>query len=181
MILYLDTNVILARYSRGEHAYDASKRLIRYIETGNAEAVTSILTLVEVVSATSRAYERHRDKSTQMKRDEIAGAFLKKITELSNLNFIPIGGDVSLNIGEKTLKIPAIFAVALETGSKTGLKTLDNIHIASASIASRIYSKKIDHFVTLDEDILKHREEIMAVTGIMAAAPDEILLEGPAR
>jgi hypothetical protein len=28
MILYLDTNVILARYSRGEHAYDASKRLI---------------------------------------------------------------------------------------------------------------------------------------------------------
>ena len=177
MILYLDTSIILARYSRGEHGHDASKRLIAYVEAGKAEAVTSILTLVEVASATSRAYERHKEESLNMKRGEIAGAFLKRAAELKNLHFIPIGGDVSLNIGEKTLEMPALFAVALEIGSKTDLKTLDNIHISSASVASRIYGQKIGSFVTLDEDILRHRDEIMALTGMMVAAPDEIVLE----
>jgi hypothetical protein len=37
---------------------------------------------------------------------------------------------------------------------------LDTLHLASASIASRIYGNKVDYFVTLDEDILKRHEEI---------------------
>ncbi|MCX6642223.1 MAG: PIN domain-containing protein [Candidatus Bathyarchaeota archaeon] len=177
MILYLDTNILLARYSKGEQGHSAAKKLIKSIEAGNAKAVTSILTLIEIVSATSRAYDRYSERDPPMKRGEIAGAFLKRITEINNLRFIPIGGDVSINIGEKTLEIPALFAFALETGSKTGLKTLDNIHLASASIASRIYGEKIDHFVTLDEDILKHREEIVAAIGVMVAAPNEIIIK----
>jgi predicted nucleic acid-binding protein len=59
--------------------------------------------------------------------------------------------------------LPALFALALEIGSKTGVKTLDTLHLASAAIASRIYGQKIDYFVTLDEDILKRREAICSL------------------
>lgn len=177
MILYLDTNVILARYSRREPGHPDAKRLITNIEAGNADAVTSVLTLVEIVSATSRAYDRYKGEPPLMKRGDVSGTFLKRVANLNNLRFIPLGGDISLDLGERTLELPALFAVALETGSKTGLKTLDNIHIASAIIASRIYGQKIDHFVTLDEDILIHGEEIMATTGIKVTKPDKIVLE----
>ena len=53
-----------------------------------------------------------------------------------------------------------LFALALEIGSKTGVKTLDAIHLASAALAGRLYGQKIDCFVTLDEDILKRQEAI---------------------
>ncbi len=177
MILYLDTNIILARFSRREPGHPDAKRLITNIEAGNAEAVTSILTLVEIASATRRAYDRYRGEFPTVRSIDVSGIFLKRVTKLKNLNFIPVGGDISLNLGERKLLLPAPFAVALETGSKTGLKTLDNIHIASASIASRIYGQKIDHFVTLDEDILTHGKEIEATTGIKITKPDSIILE----
>jgi len=179
MILYLDTNVILARYSRREPGHPDAKRLITNIEAGNADAVTSILTLVEIVSVTSRAYDRYEGESPLVKRGDASGSFLKRVANLNNLRFIPLGGDISLNIGEGTLELPALFAVALETGSKTGLKTLGNIHIASALIASRIYGQKMDYFVTLDEDIIIHREEILATTGIKVTKPDKVVLENP--
>ena len=60
------------------------------------------------------------------------------------------------------MKLPALFALALEIGSKTGVKTLDTLHLAAASIASRIYGDKVDYFLTLDEDILKKHEQIKA-------------------
>jgi len=90
------------------------------------------------------------------------------------MDFIPMGGEVSINVEEQRVKLPALFAVALEIGSKTGVKTLDNIHLASASIAFRIYGRKIEYFITLDEDILKHKEEIQDLIEAKVANPAEI-------
>jgi endonuclease III-like uncharacterized protein len=54
---------------------------------------------------------------------------------------------------------------------KTGLKTLDKSHLASVQIASRIYRQKIDYFIMLDEDILKHKEEIKNLIEVKITAP----------
>lgn len=174
MLLYLDTNVILARYAPDEPQHDEAKNLLVKIEEGKLAAVTSILTLIEVVSTTSRAYERFKDKAESMKREEVAGAFLRRVIYIRNLDFIPTGGEVSINVEEHRVKLPALFAVALEMGSKTEVKTLDNIHLAAASIASRIYGQKIECFITLDEDLLKHREEVKDLIEVKVATPAEI-------
>ncbi|MFQ6076912.1 MAG: hypothetical protein ACE5Z5_12430, partial [Candidatus Bathyarchaeia archaeon] len=105
------------------------------------------------------------------RREEIAGAFLRRVINIRNLDFIPMGGEVSIDVEEHRLKLPALFAVALEIGSRTGVKTLDNIHLAAASIASRIYGHKIEYFITSDEDILKHHEEIKALIETKAVTP----------
>ena len=172
--LYLDTNVILARYAQNEPQHDKAKNLLLKIEEGKLAAVTSILTLVEVVSTTSRAYDRFENKNESTTREEIAGAFLRRIIKIQNLDFIPTGGEVSINVEEQRVKLPALFAVALEIGSKTGVKTLDNIHLAAAYITSRIYGQKIDYFITLDEDILKHQEKIKDLIEVKVATPAEI-------
>lgn len=159
-MLYLDTNVILARYAPDELQHDESKMLLQKIKLGELSAVTSVLTLVEVACATSRAHERFDGKVRGLSREGVAGAFLRRIIGIKNLEFVPVGGEVSIRVEERRVILPALFALALEIGSKSGVKTLDTLHLASASVASRIYGHKIDCFVTLDEDILKRREEI---------------------
>jgi len=81
-LLYLDTNIILARYAPNEPQHDEAKNLLAKIEEGKLAAVTSILTLIEVVSTTSRAYERFKDEAESMKREEVAGAFLRRVIRI---------------------------------------------------------------------------------------------------
>jgi predicted nucleic acid-binding protein len=160
MLVYLDTNIILSRFAPDEPHHEEAKELLAKIESGRLSAVTSVLTLVEIICTTSRAYERYNHKERELGREEVAGAFLRRVLKIKKLGFIPIGGEVSVNIDERHVDLPALFALALELGSKTGVKTLDTLHLASASIASRIYDQKIDYFITLDEDILKKAENI---------------------
>lgn len=43
MLVYLDTNIILTRYSPDELYHEEAKRLLSEIERGNFSAVTSVL------------------------------------------------------------------------------------------------------------------------------------------
>jgi predicted nucleic acid-binding protein len=173
MILYLDTNVILARWAPQEAHHSDAKKILQAVEEGKAEAVTSTLTLLEVVSTTSRAFDRFKD-AKPMKREEISGAYLKRVVNTRNLSLIPFGGDVTLNVDDRGVNVPALLAVALEVASKTGVKTLDNIHVASVYVASRISGHRVDYLVTLDEDMLRRRTEIEGLTGVKVAAPGEL-------
>lgn len=73
------------------------------------------------------------------------------------------------------MKLPALFVVALGITPKIGLKTLDNLHLAAIVITSRIYGQKIDYFVTLDEEIIKHREEVKALIDASVLTPAELV------
>ena len=86
----------MARYAPDEPQHAEAKRILNKIEVGKLAAVTSVLTLVEVVCTTSRAYQRFDDQTDSMDREEIAGAFLKKIINIKGLDFIPTGGTASL-------------------------------------------------------------------------------------
>ncbi|MDP2900004.1 MAG: type II toxin-antitoxin system VapC family toxin [Candidatus Bathyarchaeota archaeon] len=173
MIVYIDTNILLARYSPREPYHDDAKRLLEAVEGGAVEGVTSILTLVEVVSSVSRAYNRSKKRGA-MGRDEAAGAFLRRVATTRNLSFIPLGGEIAMSVDGVTIDMPALLAVALELGAKTGVKTLDNLHVASATVASRIFGQKIDYFVTLDGDILKHKNEIATNSGVVVVKPADV-------
>lgn len=172
-LLYLDTNVILARYAPSEPQHESAKDIIRWIEAGRIDAVTSVFTLVEVVCVTARAYERFIDKD-ETTREDVAAAFLRRVANFKNLKFIPMGGEISFKVAGQQLKFPAVLAEALEIGAKTGLKTLDNVHLAAANVASKLYAQKIDYFATMDEEILRHREEVRAYIEARVSTPAEI-------
>lgn len=174
-LLYLDTNVILTRYAPEEPQHEAAEKIVRGAEVRKLVAVTSVLTLLEVMSVTSRAYEKFVEIGGAMKREDIAVAFLRRVASIRNLNFIPTGGEISMKIAEQYVKLPAIFVVALEIAPKIGLKTLDDLHLAASIIASRIYGQKIDYFVTLDEEILKYRREVEALIDALVSTPAEVV------
>lgn len=101
----------------------------------------------------------------------ITSRFSEELVNNKKLEFIPMGAEVSVDMKERRVKLPALFALALEIGSKTDVKTLDTLHLASASVASKIYGHKIDYFVTLDEDILKLREQISSLIESRVVSP----------
>ena len=174
LLIYLDTNVILARYAPGEPQHGEAKGLVSKIEAGKLSAVTSVLTLIEVACATSRAYERFDEKVRGLGREEVAGAFLRRVVGIAELGFIPLGGEVSVDVADRRVEFPALFVLALEIGAKAGVKTLDALHLASASVASRIYGHKVDCFVTLDEDILRRREALGSLIETRVVAPADL-------
>lgn len=121
-LLYLDTNIILARYAPEEPHHDDATSLLNKIEIGEFMAVTSILTLLEVASTTSRAYDRFVSGSESMKREDVVGAFLRRVMAMRNLEFIPLGGEITLNADERSIRLPAVFGMALEICAKTARK-----------------------------------------------------------
>ena len=173
--LYLDTNIILTRYAPDEPQHEATEKIIVEVDAGKLAAVTSVLTLVEIASVTSRAHEKTAEASAAMKREEIVTAFIRRVADIQNLTFIPIGGEISIRIAEQHVKLSALLAVALEIAPRTGLKTLDNLHLASAIVASRTYGQKIDYFATLDEEIRKRSEVVRSLINAPVLTPAELV------
>ena len=157
-----------------ESGHLESKNLMVKIEEGDHMAITSVITLLEVVSTVSRAYTRFSGEKVY-NREQVSGAFLKRVLNIRNLSFIPAGGEVSTAMQGQRIMLPVLFNIALEIGAQSVVKTLDNLHLASASIASRVYGKNIDYFVTLDKDILDHMEDILRIISVRTARPSDIL------
>lgn len=172
MTLYLDTNIFLARYAPTEPHHREAKKLINRVERGEQKALTSTLTLIETTATISRTYNTLQKPSYS--REKLIGAYLKKIVNTPNLEFVPQGGDISLNIGQKAIDIPATYSIAIEVASVTQLKSLDTLHIASALTANRVYGHQIEYFVTLDEGILKQGEALETMN-IKAVSPSALM------
>ena len=69
------------------------------------------------------------------------------------------------------VRVPALLAVALEADSKTGAKALGSIRVASVTVASRIYERRVAYLATLDEDTLRRRREIQGPAGARSWPP----------
>lgn len=173
---YLDTNVFLARYSPSEREHEDCKRLLNSTETGHLKALTSTLTLVEIASAVRRSQQKFAEPSNT---PNTAGTFVRRAIAIRSLNFIPIGGEMTLGNQASKVKIPLLFSAALKAVRALPLRTLDLLHLASAYVAVRLFGEDLDFFTTLDEGILSYRKEVREFLGCPALTPNELIrLEG---
>lgn len=174
---YLDTNVFLARYSPSEKEHEDCKRLLNSTETGQLRALTSTLTLVEIASAVRRSQQKFAESSSPT--PNTAGTFVRRAIAIRSLNFIPIGGEMTLGNQASKVKIPLLFSAALKAVRALPLRTLDLLHLASAYVAVRLFGEDLDFFTTLDEGILSYRKEVREFLDCPALTPNELIrLEG---
>jgi len=160
-----------------DRGHKNSTKVVAAVETGQVNAVTSTLTLIEIASAVKRA-SRKFARATYPDDQIIPGSFIRRTLRLKNLEFIGLGSEISLN-QESRVRIPAVYAAALKSVRTLPLRTLDLLHIASAYAAVRLLGKQLDYFTTLDEEILDSRREIKRLLGCSPVTPDEIVkLEG---
>ena len=82
---------------------------------------------------------------------------------------------MKVTIAGKSTDMLASYWLAINTGSKTGLKTLDNLHISIASLIYNIIGEKIDYFITGDVGILQKSKELKDFTDLSVVTPEIVI------
>jgi len=174
---YMDTNVFIARYKPDDPFHESCKRIVQGLNSGELEACTSVLTIVETACVASRNYEKSKKILTEreiktVSREKLISSLLKRLVKL-NLRFINIPGETVLKIANKNIDIPILFKDALLMAYEIGLKSFDIIHLATLKYCIDVLSIPVEAFVTGDTDFLNNRKNLENLFGTIFITPDE--------
>ena len=176
-IVYIDTSILLAKWIGTDPFHNESKILLGAIEIGKIKGYFSTFGLCEVVSVVKRQEQKFSLKLHT--KQSVPILYLKKIRKIPNLQFFNDSNNLKVSIAGKPTEILASYWLTINNGSKTGLKTLDNVHLAISKVISTITGENVDYFVTGDGGILKKTKEIKKLTGISVVTPELVIqLEG---
>lgn len=156
--VYLDTNIILAKWALKDPYHQASKKIIAAIEEKKINGYFSGFGLAEVASVVER--QKTKFLSHIPNGLSLGIEFIKFIRNINNLEIIEIIHPANLLVSGKKTIISAVNLRVIYTAANLRLKTLDNVHISILDLINRITDKTIDYFITGDKDILGKRTEI---------------------
>lgn len=83
-------------------------------------------------------------------------------------------GTSMLRVGARWISVPMEYSKAASEAPRLKLKALDLLHLAQASLISKL-EFKLDLFVTADRDILDRTNEIQQYLGLRARHPQEAI------
>ena len=164
VVVYVDTNVIIARYKPNDPLYSIANEFFQK----NYDFVISPITLVELYSVLSRVrpflkFERGLENAN-------IDTLIAFILYDSKLKIVARSFISRLQILGKRLRVPLEYHLAIKFAEKLQLKTLDMLHIAYAYMLRN----RLDYIVTGDDDILKARELIKRHMGLEIREPSEL-------
>ena len=150
---YIDTSVIVAALN----SLDPRQQKAREILEKEELKIVSELTVVELSSVLSKRRELVSSISSELNIDEelVIITMILYIFKRFSLTYTNVDGQVYVPLIGKIYK-PVSFAIDLSV--KTGLKTLDLLHLAYAKILKE--EGIVNKFVTADEDFLKIKKTI---------------------
>jgi hypothetical protein len=86
---------------------------------------------------------------------------------------------IDVSIAGIRTEILSTYWKSIEIASKIGLKTLNNIHLATEIVFQRVTGRQIDYFVSADKMITLEARTIKKAIGVTVVTPDQFLvLEG---
>ncbi len=169
---YMDTNVFISGLKPDDPYYSEAKAIVKSLKEDKLQAETSVLTLLEVSSASGRLYEAKKGiKSGEKERKVFIIRILKRLAELRT-KFINIAGDMQLSISGINVTLPSVFNEAILLSVQSSLKTLDLIHLAAAKHAKQ-KNNDLGVFVTGDKEFLSKKEELSEIIGMPLLSPRE--------
>ncbi|MHA2364843.1 MAG: type II toxin-antitoxin system VapC family toxin [Candidatus Hodarchaeales archaeon] len=174
--IYLDTNVLLAKWVKSDPFYYESQKIITSIEKTQIKGYFSGFGLAEVASVVERQVSKF---NLNQFKGSLAIEFVKAIREINNLTITEIFTPVNLLINDQKTVLSIIHLKTIEVAHKVKLKTLDNIHISIITLLMQYQGKKIDYFTTGDKEIISKGNEIKLNFGISVVDPSEFVrIEG---
>lgn len=177
MRIYLDTNIIVSYFKPNDPHYTYSRKIL---DQADIHKVISFLTIIEFTSVIFRLQKGNRiELSISMKnifsktpQKYRAIILAKYIVRKFNLSVLGSKELLNFRINEESALFPLEFLKALSLSYESGLKTLDNLHIAIVALENKV--SRIDYLVTGDRDILNKRNKILQITGCPVVSPSEL-------
>jgi predicted nucleic acid-binding protein len=169
---YLDTNVFISSIKPDDAYHLDARAIARSLGEGEVQAETSVLSLLEIASVSSRLHRAKRgEKGANEKRAAFAIKALRRFASL-RVKFIHVAGDSPLAVRGVQANMPSIFNEAILLSLQTALRTLDLIHLAAARYAKQM-NGELGAFVTGDEGFLSQRGELSKILGMPILSPKE--------
>lgn len=168
MTVYIDTNVIVAKYHPRDPYYASSRSFL----DSSTDKVASPLSIVELMAVTSRqAKELYApDEILREPPRRRIRAVVEFLLRDSNITIVPVAAQARVKVAKSILTLPLEYVSSLRLASSLGLRTLDLMHLAYAyNIRGSGY--ELDSFVTTDTTILKKSVEIEKLLKIHVKKP----------
>jgi len=171
---YMDTNVFISRIKPDDPYHSEAKVITKSLENDEVHAETSVLSLLEMASVTSRLYKARRIRGgADRERMAFIIETLKRFAALG-IRFIHVSGDSPIAVRNIHATMPSIFNEAIILSLQTTLRTFDLIHLAAAK-----YAKQTNHelgaFVTGDREFLSRKDELSKIMEMPILSPKEYM------
>ena len=164
--LYLDTNVIIARYKPADPLHKVSGKLLRSEEF---EFFISPITLFELYSVISRLYPNMI--FPQEVESISVDTLVHFIVEDCNLKLVSKNYLVTTYFRKRKIRMPFEYLMSMMLAERLKLRALDLLHIAYIAMLR----DSIQAFVTGDGEILERKSIIKDIVGIEVEHPKNIL------
>jgi predicted nucleic acid-binding protein len=175
--IYLDTNILLTLWAPVDPFFHSCIQIRKAIEKKEINALFSGFGLAEVASVVERQKRKFSVKDPV--ESTLAIEFVKKITLIKNLEIIDDFVTYNIDIQDNMVNISSSHWLCIDVAKNIGLKTLDNLHIASLLSIQNMSGKNVDYFVTNDREILSKANLIKKRYKVSVVASDNLIsLEG---
>lgn len=156
MKLYFDTSVLLARWVRKDAFHSACRKLFDRLTKAKSWGVISWLSLVETASVVARQYTKFEGKIPgRYTKKQLISAYLQNIVAHPRIQVMPPSSRYSLSIGQQEIQTFLSTVKAIDIAPKLGLTSLDNLHLAIASLTP-LSNGSLAYFVTGDKELLEN-------------------------
>ena len=163
--IYVDTNVIIARYKPNDPLYQyAEKLLVR----DDLSFYISQLTIVELCAVLSRIIDEiDVGDQTPINLDTL----ISFIIEDCKLKITAETYSTVMKIAGQEIRIPVEYYVAYRNAERLKLRTLDLLHLAHVTTLKKAYG--IQTFITGDEELIEKAEVIKEALNVNIVHPKE--------
>jgi len=164
--LYLDTNIIIARYKSADPLHKVSDKLLSNEEF---DFFISPITLFELYSVISRL--RPNLVLPQEAKHASVSTIIRFMIEDCNLKLVSKTYLITTYFMNQKFRMPFEYSMSTILAEKLKLRALDLLHIAYASMLK----DKIRIFVTGDDEILERKGVIKEFIGLEVKHPKDLL------
>ena len=179
--VYLDTNILLSILRSAEPIYDS---VIALQSKKQFKFYTSTITLIELISVLSREKKLLKESFLDLSKtkgfeqilslsfEEQIFLIIEYLIRFFNAEILSDPNLELINLSSQDLYMSLSHKVAFLLGSKTGLRSLDNLHFSIVKAYNDFYDRSIEYLITADENFLSKRNDCHSISNVSVIHPE---------
>ena len=180
MLLYLDTNIMIAYFDANDSFHDQARKLFAQ---SDLKFYTSYLTVLEFQSVIGRLRTGNKitfDNSIEIKikkfpKVEQVRALTEYAFKKISVIIFPLSSLENVQLNDEHYVIPNEYSLALKISPEFNLRTLDTIHLAGAIKIKKYGLIDLGYFLTNDNEILKSATQISTKLNITPISSEDLI------
>jgi len=180
MIIYPDSNILLAYWNPDDKWHDQCEKILKQPDF---QFVISTYSIIEFESVIGRYWHEKLIDFDQIIKDHLRNLpesqQIRILTQLLlnklPIQFVPVASLEKLTFNTQEYLVEGTLQLNFDLNAVLLLRTLDSLHIASAFKIKQYSKYDIDFFLTNDQNILKNKANLRRTVNIIPISSEELI------